>query len=215
VRKVNELIIRGEPSEVAKLMERIETSKEDGWERKPQLEEALKHSLGSRPSTLCLVAKGGPGQPMATLFLRKRSPGEIHVSSILPVGREPLTEAEYNHILYQFQEGFLKPVADGLDVEVRIDPFRVKLENIISREAFEKLELFCKAADKFTISPRDRHRWSRFVTQVHIDNSGLDSEELDWWLGHSGWPEEQRRELVEWYEEGLSMLKDYDEVRVE
>ena len=38
---------------------------------------------------------------------------------------------------------------------------------------------------------------------------------LDWWLGHSGWPEEQRRQLVEWYEEGLSMLKDYDEVRVE
>ena len=138
----------------------------------------------------------------------------LEVSSILPVERGLLTEEQYNSILDQFKEGFLKPVVAGLDVEARIDPFRVKMEKILSWKALEKLKVFSDSADKRTIRPLDRLRWNRLVTQVHMDGSALDSEELNWWLEDTGWAEEPRHQLIEWYEEGLSMLKEYDEERV-
>jgi hypothetical protein len=214
MRKVNELIIRGEPAEMAKLVERIEAAPENGWKRDRAIEERLWRPANARPSTYCFTTPSGLDQPPAHLLVWNMR-DRLEVSSILPVERVLLTEDQYNGILDQFKEGFLEPVVAGLDVEARIDPFRVKLEEIVSREAFEKLEAFSESADKRTIGPPDRHRWSRFVTQVHIDGSALDSEELDWWLGESGWPEEPRHRLLEWYEEGLSMLKDYDEARVE
>ena len=133
------------------------------------------------------------------------------MSNILPIERVGLTEEQYNRILDQFQEGFLKPVVDGLDVEARVAPFRVKMENIISWRGLEKLNAFEESADKVTPGPLDRLRWSRFVVQVHMDGSALTLEELDCWLEDSGWPEEQRRQLVEWYGEGLGRcLKEYD-----
>ena len=214
MRMVNELVIRGEPTEVAKLVERIEAAPENGWKRDRSIEERLWRPANAKPSTYCFTTPVGPDQPPAHLLLWKMR-DRLEVSNILPVERVRLTEEQYNRILDQFNEGFLKPVVHGLDVEARIDPFRVKLENIVSREAWERLKVFSESADKLTLGPRDRHKWSRFVTQVHMDGSALDSEELDWWLDDSGWPKEQRRQLVEWYEEGLSMLKDYDEARVE
>ncbi len=214
MRKVNELIIRGEPAEVAKLVERIEATPDNGWKRDRSIEERLWHPSNARPSTYCFRTPDGPDQPPSRLLLWKMH-DRLEVSSILPVERVHLTEEQYNRILDQFQEGFLKPVVDGLDVEARIDPFRVKLEKILSWKALEKLRLFSESADNQTIRPLDRLRWNRFVTQVHIDGSALDREELDWWLDDSGWPEEQRHQLIEWYEEGLSMLNDYDEARVE
>ncbi len=217
MRKVNELIVRGEPAEVAKLVERIEAAPDNGWKRDREIEGRLwrpSYATLEQPSTYCFTTPVTADQPLSHLLLWKMRDG-LEVSSILPVGRNRLTEEQYNKILEQFQEGFLKPVVDGLDVEARIDPFRVKLEKIVSRKSLERLNHFNETADKGLIGSRDRHEWSRFVTQVHMDGSALDLEELDWWLEDAGWSEEPRRQLVEWYAEGLSMLKDYDEARVD
>jgi hypothetical protein len=217
MRKVNELIVRGEPAEVVKLVERIESAPENGWKRDRGIEERLwrpSYANHEKPSTYCFTTPVTPDQPRSHLLLWRMRDG-LEVSSILPVERIRLTEEQYNQILEQFQVGFLKPVIDGLDVEAKIEPFRVKLEKIVSREALERLKHFDEIADKGLIGPRDRHEWSRFVTQVHMDGSALDLEELDWWLEDAGWAEEPRRRLVEWYAEGLSMLKDYDEARVD
>jgi hypothetical protein len=211
--KINELIIRGEPDEVAKLVERIETFPENGWKRNRAIEERIWHAVHSKPSTYCFSTPDNLDQPPAHLLLWKLR-DRLEVSSILSVDRVGLTEEQYNQILEKFQEGFLKPVVNGLHLEARIDLFRVKLEKILSWKAVEKLKLFSELADQQTLRPLDRLRWNRFVTQVHIDNSALDSEELDWWLQNSGWLEAPRQRLVEWYEEGLSMLKEYDEERV-
>jgi hypothetical protein len=213
MRKVNELIIRGEPAEVAKLVERIEAAPENGWKRDRAIEERLWRPTNAKPSTYCFTTPDDLDQPLSHLLVRKMR-DRLELSSILPVERVLLTEEQHNSILDQFKEGFLKPVVAGLNVEARIDPFRVKMEKILSWKALDKLQLFSDSADKQTIRPLDRLRWNRFVTQVHIDSSALDSEELDWWLEDSGWPEEPRRRLAEWYEEGLSMLKEYDEERV-
>jgi hypothetical protein len=213
VRKVNELIIRGEPAEVARLVERIEAAPENGWRRDRSIEQRLWRPSNAKPSTYCFTTPAVPDQPAAYVFLEKKS-DRLDVSSIMPIERKPLTEDQYNAILDRFEEGFLKPVSLGVKVEAKIDPFRVKMEKIVSRDAFEKLNEFSESAEEFGIGRRDRNRWSRFVTRVHIDNSALDSDELDWWLESRGWPEAQRLRLIEWYEEGLSMLKEYDEERV-
>ena len=127
MRKVNELIIRGEPAEVAKLVERIEAAPEDGWKRDRAIEERLWHPANTKPSTYCFTTPVDLDQPPAHLLVWKMRDG-LEVSSILPVERILLTEDQYNQILEDFQKRFLRPVIDGLDVEAKIDPFRVKLE---------------------------------------------------------------------------------------
>jgi hypothetical protein len=215
MRKVNELIIRGEPAEVAKLVERIEAAPDNGWKRNREIEQRLWRPANASPSTYCFTTPEDLGQPPARLMLDKRASSGLYVSSIQPIDGKILSEDQYNAILDRFEEGFLKPVMGNIDVDARIHPFRVKLEKIVSRDAFERLKEFSESANKITLNRDDRKRWSRFVTQVHRNNSALDSEELNWWLEKSGWPEPQRHQLVEWYEEGLSMLKEYDEERVE
>jgi hypothetical protein len=214
VRMRNELTIRGEPPEIAKLVERIESAKSDAWKRELEIEERLWRPPNSVPSTFCFKTPADPELPAAYLLLDKNTSRGIEVSNIMLVERKPLTDEQYNHILDRFNEEFLKSIVDDIDVDARILPFRVKLEKILSREGFKNFESFSKAADKASLSPTDRRKWSRFVTQVHIDGSALDPEELDWSLRESGWPEEQRQELLDRYKEGLSMLMEYDEARV-
>ena len=213
MRKINELVVRGDPSEVARLGERIEQATPNGWMRDRDIEGKLWRPATTPPATYCFSKKDAPDQPAAYLLLWKGR-DELHVSNIMPIDRKPLTDEQYNQILDRFHKEFLGPNLDGVAVNAMIYPFRVKMEKILSREGLEKLESFSKTTDKVTLGPLARRRWFRFITQVHMDGSVLDSEELDWSLCEAGWPEEQRRQLIEWYEEGLSMLKDYDEARV-
>ena len=167
MRMVNELIIRGEPPEVAKLIERIEAAPQNGWKRELAIEERLWRPPNAAPSTYCFATPVGSGPPAAHVLLWKGR-DELHVSSIIPVDRALLTDEQYNQILEQFQEGFLKPVADGLDVEVRIDPFRVKLEKIISREAFKKLRFFWSCGRQIHDQPSGSAQGVPLRDQVHI-----------------------------------------------
>ena len=213
MRMRNELTIRGEPSEVAKLVQRIESADSGPWKRDRSIEERLWRPTGTAPSTYCFETPAGPDRLAAYLLLDKNVPGGLEVFNIMPVDRKPPTDEQYNYLLEQFKEEFLMPIADGIGVEVTIHPFRVNLEKNLSRDAIEKLESFRQGVNKAAFSPADRRRWHRFVSQVHIDGSMLDFDELIWTLNEWGFSEEQSRQLIEWYTEGLVMLADYDEAR--
>jgi hypothetical protein len=214
MRMRNELTVRGEPSEVAKLVERIESAEPDGWRRHREIEGRLWRPPGAEPSTYCFATPIGSGWPAAYLLLERSVSRGLEVSNIIPVDREPLTDDQYNRILDRFQEEFLGPIADGTGVEAKVQPFRVKLEKILSPDSMDAFQGFCRGVGKGVLGPVDRRRWSHFVTQVYIDGTTLDSEELDWSLREAGLDEAQRRQLIERYEEGLSMLVHYDQSRV-
>lgn len=213
MRMINELVVRGEPPEVAKLVQRFGSVPRDGWRREPEIEERL-NGVGVAPrGAFCFSWQGTMGRPAASVILHKRGSGEISISNIVPVERRPLTDEEYNNILSGFDADVLRPMGDGLSVETLLVPPGVQLEKNLSSEARDALRAFSSTANKVAPHPLDWRRWDRFLVRSHLDHSPLDSSEIDWWLASEGWPEGRRGELVEAYEKGLSLLAEYDEER--
>ena len=69
VRMRNELTIRGEPSELAKLIERIDSARSDAWSRDRDLEERLWRPRDTEPSTYCFTTPAGTDLPPARLLV--------------------------------------------------------------------------------------------------------------------------------------------------
>ena len=213
MRKRNELHVLGEPPEVEKVVERIKATPDNGWKQVTEIEGRSLSSAASPFSTFWFSTPGASDRPAAYVVLQQRGSRELEVDSVISADRQGLTDEQYNEILDRFQSAVLKPAVAGINVEAKIDPFRVKMEKMLSREALGKLKAFSEAADRTSLTDFDRYRWNRFVTQIHTDETALSSEELDWWLRESDWPEDLNRQLGEWYAMGLSLLKEYDEDR--
>jgi hypothetical protein len=213
VRMINELTVRGEPSEVAKLVERMRNTPPNGWKREPEIEERLK-SMGAAPlGALCFSWPGAAGQPSASLFLHEMGAGELSVSNIVPVERRPLSDEEYNSILSEFERDVIGPTSAGIRVATTIIPPLARLEASLSPEALGKLRSFSSAANKSFLHPLDWRRWDRFLVQIHLDGSSLDDADLAMWLAEQGWTEPQFGRLIERFKMGQSLLSAYDEER--
>ena len=72
---------------------------------------------------------------------------------------------------------------------------------------------FSATANKAMPHHLDLHRWYVFIARTHLENSVIDLTLLSDWLQGEGWPENQRRWLVEQFEIGRAVLSVYDEER--
>jgi hypothetical protein len=211
MRMVNDLVIRGEPSEVYKFVERIEGVAPNGWKREPETEERLR-SFGAAPQgAYCFSWKGSEGKPAASVLLYKRGLGELSVSNIVPAERRPLTDEEYNDLLTEFQENVLTPLSKGVEVQLIVIEPQLRLEELLSPEAWRQLQSFSEAADKRTVKPRDWERWNHFAIQTYRDNCVIDYKDLGTWLEEEGWPPgEVVQQLIGRLEVARSLLAQYD-----
>jgi hypothetical protein len=213
MRLTNELIVRGDPSEVAKLVERIESVPQNGWKREPEVEQRLKSMGAASQGAFCFSWQGGTGSPPASLFLHKRGLSELSVSNIVAKERRALSDEEYNEILAEFEQDILKPHSAGIGVETIVIPPLARLEASLSPEALRRLKSFSSKANKAVPHPLDWQRWDQFLVQIHQDGSLLDEVELAMWLVDQGWTEPQFGRFLERFRTGRSLLTAYDEER--
>jgi hypothetical protein len=213
MRMINELIIRGGPPEVSKLVERLEGAPSVHWKRAPAIEERLKSMRAASLGTLCFSWLGGEGKPASTLFLHKRGPGELAVSSIVAVERRPLTDEEHNGILSEFDREILRQTNEGVGVETIVVPPLARFEASLWPETLRQMKAFSTAANRSSLQPLDWKRWEKFLIHVYLNENSLDECDLAMWFAEHGWSESQFAPLLERFRLGRSLLSAYDEER--
>jgi hypothetical protein len=204
----NDLVIHGSPDEVAALWRRLGESPPDGWGRDSEVERRLR--VGGE-GTFCFCRTEAPGRPPAALLLLRRCPQEWHVYRIIPLGRDVLSDEEYNQVLGEFASRCLGPLRGGSAVRSEVLPPGPRLDDYLSVEAAQALRDFSGTANRTSLQPADRQRWQQFVIRAHLDQSILDPAFFEAWLASAGWPEPARQGLVREYEATRSLLRNYDE----
>lgn len=159
---------------------------------------------------------------------------EIKVGNIIPLEKNELSVDEYNSILMEFYDDVIKPYKEaGTDLSIS-QPSDDIFEplTVISKEALDKLEIFCRGANKSTGSshPCDKERWLDFVCQTVDDDRIFDSSTLasflqdeNYWgvkledfigvMGNYAWDEEHAYELASEYESLCEVLQFYKKKR--
>lgn len=208
-----ELLIRGTPAQLASTLSAIESSLADGWSRcaVPRIAGV---SMLTMPSHGFACARAGR-RPAATLFIAEKSPELLYVSNIVPQDERQLGYGDYNRILEEFCQRFVRPSAERTGVAVELTDAQAELEHWLSPAAAEKLRNFSAQANRSTGSahPIDHERWMDFLVAAHRESSNLDGVSLRRWLIETeGWPTEVAVQLVSEYEIGRDVLA-YSELR--
>ncbi len=211
MRALNDLVIRGASPEVAAFLQRLESRLTDGWRRGHELELRLRSMGGGGKGAYCFCSPEHPERPAAALWLQARSPKEWYVANIVPLGKQDLTDEQYNLLLDEFEQRFLKPLSSGTSVHSEILPPRTRLADYLSPEAAQLLTAFSATANRAALNPSDQQHWRHFIVRAHQDESTMDAEVLKEWLTGEGWPPNACAELADEYESARQLLWSYDE----
>lgn len=161
----------------------------------------------------------------ATVFIHlgdSLSEGKIQVGNIAHLEKSELSIDEYNAILMDFYNTVIFPYKNSSNCDIDIsEPTNDTFDplSVISKEALNKLELFCNAANKSSGSshPYDQERWFDFICQTVDDDRIIDYTTLakflsdeDYWgskeegfiggMGRFAWDEESSYKLASEYE---------------
>jgi hypothetical protein len=210
MRALNDLVIRGASPDVAELLQRLESRLTDGWRRDHKLESRLR-SMGGGKGAFCFCSPEHPERPAAALWLQARSPKEWYVANIVPLGKKDLSDDQYNQLLDEFEQRFLKPLSSGTSVQSEILQPRTRLEDYLSPEATQLLRAFSATASRTQLHPSDQQRWRHFLVRAHQDESAMDAEVLKEWLTGEGWPPKVSAQLADEYKSARQLLWSYDE----
>jgi hypothetical protein len=214
----NELIVRFESSEFTTVLRRLdESAPPPGWTRRPELEERRRKMRAVNAIAYCFTKKLEPSPGEVAVWLQNRGTRELYVPSIVAIhaGR-PLTVEQYNQVLEDFKESFVEPLTQGLRRRVfhyHRAPSEPTLEDVLSMDSMRRLRAFSATANKAMPHPLDLYRWHVFIARTHLEDHVVDPTLLSDWLQGEGWPEDQRRTLVERFKLGRAILSVYDEER--
>lgn len=204
-----ELFIMGSSEHLAATVAEVERSLTGGWTRDRAEEERMRPLATRGQPTCCFSRAKEEGRPAATVFLTEKKPGTWYASNVIPRSKHQLSYDEYNDILGEFCDRFVRPAADRTGARVDLTTTRADLEHWLPTAAAEKLRAFAATANKSTgaAHPRDRERWNDFVMAAHEGRGRLDSSTLRRWLIEiEGWPVEVADQLAGEFEFGQELL---------
>jgi len=213
----HELTIRGPGDKLRTLPTSIERRLDDGWSRnqarEDQAREAAHGRRGEWFEMLCFHCEAKVGREAADLWLWFQEPTELRVTNILPTETEELSPTQYNHILQDFTDRFVKPAAEPDSLQVLITKPDLSLNELAPPDVVQALVQFSRLANKSTgkAHPRDKERWDSFVIAAHQAHADLDYDTLRRWLEEEEhWPSEVAHELAIEYEQARALLEEYD-----
>ncbi len=207
-----DLYLFGEPPQVSATIGAIERSLTDGWTRDKVAESRVKAG-GADGAAYCFACQETGTRKAAELFLREKVPGEWYVSNIVPLQNGQLSFDEYNSILEDFCDRYIKPFAQQHGVKVEITDSQASLELWMSSETAKKLRAFSACANKSsrTLHPVDRHRWLDFLVAAHSEKSQLSETNLYRWLTEvDGWAVDAASRLAGDYVDARELLSRND-----
>jgi len=191
----------------SKFIARLEEKLSDGWIRDADAEKRTVKLINDEFFYFTCTATDD--RNAALLALMRWDEQTLYVSNIVPQNPLRLSYSQYNFILEEFYERFVKPVVEEMDLKASLSPDEVNIENWISEESVKKLKNFSVAANKSTGSahPSDLKRWFDFLITVHHEHNNLDVSQLSGWLIEcEHWPEDIAHELVMEYEFAMGLL---------
>ena len=156
--------------------------------------------------------------------------GYIKVGNIVPLDKNQLTIDEYNTLLDLFYTEVIVPNIEKIEGVKVVGPESDLFDPLkyISKDALNKLVLFCNGANKTTGAshPCDEQRWFDFICQTVDDDRVFDYDTLfrflvdeEYWgkksqgfigaVGHFAWDEEHAEKLATEYDNYVRLLKFY------
>jgi len=212
-----ELFIRGEPDQLAATAKAICASLSGNWSRHTESEERIHSARAGVGQAYGFRREKWGRRPAVDLYLVEKDKSTLYVSNIVPQELGQLSYDEYNGILEEFVELFVRPAAARTGARVELTEAEEDLEDWMSPETAKKLRRFCWAANKSTGSshPADQERWFDFIVSAHREGSKLDSATLRRWLHESGeWDEEHSYNLAAEYANYRDLLAHADKQTV-
>ena len=191
----------------SKFIARLEEKLSDGWIRDTDAEKKTVKLINDDFFYFTCTAKDERNAVL--LALMRRDEQTLYVSNIVPQEPLRLSYGQYNFILEEFYEHFVKPVVEEMGLKASLSSDEENIENWISEESVKKLKKFSVAANKSTGSahPSDLKRWFDFIITVHHEHNNLDVSRLSGWLiEREHWPEDIVHELAMEYEFAMGLL---------
>jgi len=204
-----DLFFRGDSERLLATMEEVERQLADGWSRDAETEGNLRTMALRGEPTYCFACEQREHRPAAVVFVTQKEPGLFYVPNVVPRDRRELSHDEYNEILAEFCNRFVRPAADRTGVRIELTDTQADLGSWLSPTAAQKLRTFSAAANRSTGSshPCDQDRWMDFIVASHRDGSRLDAHTLRRWLIEvENWPAEVAQRLALEYEFGREVL---------
>ncbi len=204
-----EMFIRGEPDRLVATLTEIEQSLSGGWFRDTDTERQLAALPTAVHSSCFGCFDDGGDRPGATVILTTKTPDLLYVSNLIPHSRRRLDYDQYNRVLEEFYQRFVKPAAAKTGTVAELMDTQADLEQWLSSVAAEKLRRFSSCANKGTGAshPQDRERWNDFVLAAYQYRSTLDASTLRRLLIEvEDWPPEVADQLAVEYEYGRELL---------
>ncbi|MDQ0246520.1 mRNA-degrading endonuclease toxin of MazEF toxin-antitoxin module [Bacillus fengqiuensis] len=155
----------------------------------------------------------------AYLFLHLTD-NKLEITNIVPSEKHSLTYDEYNHIIDEFYEKFIKPYIINFDTSLDITSSspEFSINEYLTEKIADKLITFSSAANKATGSshPLDERRWYDFITTSFRAKKIIPTSVLNRWLVEAeGWSDEIATQLSIEYEKAISLLEFYSESNTE
>jgi hypothetical protein len=157
----------------------------------------------------CFSYEGDERLPSATILLIEDVPGLLVLPNIAPRAKYRLSIAEFNALLEEFAERFLRPCAESLGVQVDVTSGNRELGHWLSDAAAAKFRRFSERANRRAgyLLPPDRERWLEFILEAHRERSRLDASTLRRWLVEiEDWSPEVADQLAREYAFGEELL---------
>src|SRR5437588_214367 len=113
-----DLFIRGDTERLIATMDEIERRLSDGWSRDRETEMNLSATAPRGEPTYCFACDQRDQRPAAIVFITQKEPGVFYVPNIVPRNRRELSYEEYNGILVEFCDCFVRPAAERTSIHV-------------------------------------------------------------------------------------------------
>lgn len=132
----------------------------------------------------------------------------LETFNIIPIIGNKLLPEEYNFLLNQFVNIFIKRTAADFGAKIDMSKPILDLRDYIGEDGLEVLMLFSEWANKGTGNshPNDFERWCDFLLICSQKGVMISPDLLEGWLREHGWSSEMASELALDYEYGMNLL---------
>lgn len=196
-----DLIIRADNNKMEKFISELtnKISSSPIWDRKDDKQNLILHA----EKIYAFQRKKDNKLPAAGLSIFPKDNGvSWYVPNVVPIEYKQLSYQEYNDILTEFYDLFVKPISVALNINTEISTGNISAQDILGERAARALSLFSDCANKSTGSshPNDRERWLAFILMACTDKEHIDTGLLQKILIEQGWDEYGSNKLMSEFE---------------
>lgn len=184
------------------------------WRNAKEREDRFRGDMVGNDDFIAFERVGGDG-PDAGVFMAERPLG-YSVPNIVPLEAGRLSRDEYNAVLLDFVESVVEKAADATPLTIALSDDSPTLETLIGLEPAKRLRNFSATANRSTGTghPSDERMFHAFVVAAYEGDQRIDPNIVERWLSEGdGWQHEAASKIAVEYEQGLALLRYYDEYR--